>query len=241
MVGGEVLSINHFMREGRHPELTAGDQLIIVTPIYAGRIPKVVSTYLSSLPVPKGTRTYFIAACAESMGNAGKYAEKLCKSMGAEYAGVAEILMPQGYIAMFDTPKEAERDEILKKAVQKSEQVARAIAEGKSLTEGPGKWSAMSHILNPIFYAAVVNAKGFHVEGACTGCGTCVNVCPLNNIKLIDGTPAWGKNCTHCMACISHCPTSVIEYQKKTAGKTRYVCPAEKKVKGKESPCGTTE
>lgn len=228
MIGGEVLSINHFMREGGYPALAEGDRLIVVTPIYAGRIPKVVSAYLSSLPVPKGARTYFIAACAESMGNAGKYAEKLCKTMGTAYAGIAEILMPQGYIAMFDTPKEAERDEILKKAAQKSEQVARAIAEGKPLTEGPGKWSAMSHILNPIFYAAVVNAKGFHVEGNCTSCGTCANVCPLKNIKLIDGTPVWGKNCTHCMACISHCPSSAIEYGKKTMGKTRYVCPDRK-------------
>lgn len=202
--------------------------LVVVTPIYAGRIPKVVSAYLASMPVPKGIRTYFVASCAESMGsmgNVGKYAGKLCKAMGAEYAGIAEILMPQGYIAMFDTPKEAERDEILKRAAQKSEQVARAIAEGAPLTEGPGKWSAMSHILNPIFYAAVVNAKGFHVEGTCTSCGTCADACPLKNIKLVEGIPAWGRNCTHCMACISRCPSSAIEYQKKTVGKTRYVCP----------------
>lgn len=53
-------------------------------------------------------------------------------------------------------------------------------------------------------------------------CGECVKVCPLNNIQLIDGKPAWGKNCTHCMACINYCPTAAIEYGKQTKDKPRY-------------------
>lgn len=61
VIGGEALPLNHFMREGGYPALEAGSQLVVVTPIYAGRIPKVVSAYLASMPVPKGIRTYFVA------------------------------------------------------------------------------------------------------------------------------------------------------------------------------------
>jgi epoxyqueuosine reductase QueG len=44
----------------------------------------------------------------------------------------------------------------------------------------------------------------------------------LNNIRLENGKPVWGKNCTHCMACICYCPKEAIEYGKKSKGKPRY-------------------
>ena len=45
---------------------------------------------------------------------------------------------------------------------------------------------------------------------------------PLNNIRLENGKPVWGKHCTHCMACICYCPKEAIEYGKKSKGKPRY-------------------
>lgn len=44
----------------------------------------------------------------------------------------------------------------------------------------------------------------------------------LNNIRLENGKPVWGKNCTHCMACICYCPKEAIEYGEKSKGKPRY-------------------
>ena len=38
---------------------------------------------------------------------------------------------------------------------------------------------------------------------------------PLNNIRLENGKPVWGKHCTHCMACICDCPKEAIEYGKR--------------------------
>ena len=52
--------------------------------------------------------------------------------------------------------------------------------------------------------------------------GKCVQVCPLNNVQLKNGKPAWGSNCTHCMACICYCPAEAIEYDKKSEEKPRY-------------------
>ena len=44
----------------------------------------------------------------------------------------------------------------------------------------------------------------------------------MNNIRLENGKPVWGKNCTHCMACICYCPKEAIEYGKKSKGKPRH-------------------
>ena len=70
-----------------------------------------------------------------------------------------------------------------------------------------------------------VHAKKFQATSACTSCGKCAVICPLNNIRLTNGTPVWGKNCTHCMACINRCPSQAIEYGKHTQTLPRYTCP----------------
>ena len=80
----------------------------------------------------------------------------------------------------------------------------------------------MSGPVNPAFYRFFVRADAFRATDACIGCGKCVERCPLNNIRLENGKPVWGKHCTHCMACICYCPKEAIEYGKKSKGKPRY-------------------
>ena len=69
---------------------------------------------------------------------------------------------------------------------------------------------------------SLVKSKAFYATDDCVGCGKCVKLCPLNNVKLVDGKPVWGNNCTHCMACICYCPKEAIEYGRKSQGKLRY-------------------
>lgn len=66
------------------------------------------------------------------------------------------------------------------------------------------------------------SSHAFTVSDACIGCGKCVQLCPLNNIRLDKDKPVWGSNCTHCMACICYCPKEAIEYGKRSVGKPRY-------------------
>lgn len=80
----------------------------------------------------------------------------------------------------------------------------------------------LSTVVNPVFYKVFVKADGFYAKDTCIGCGKCEKICPLQNIKMKDGKPEWGKDCTHCMACISRCPAEAIEYGRKSAGKPRY-------------------
>ena len=84
-----------------------------------------------------------------------------------------------------------------------------------------------SGAVNRVFYRHFIKADPFFVKDSCTGCGSCVKACPLNNIVLQDGKPSWGAECTHCMACICTCPAQAIEYGNKSRGKPRYQCPEE--------------
>lgn len=82
--------------------------------------------------------------------------------------------------------------------------------------------------MNRLFYRFIVHAKPFHITRSCASCGRCAQVCPLNNIQMVDGLPQWGDHCTHCMRCITLCPMKAIEYGKRSVGKPRYRCPEYK-------------
>ena len=45
----------------------------------------------------------------------------------------------------------------------------------------------------------------------CTGCGTCVDTCPVEAIKLKDDIAIIDEDeCTECGACVDECPTDAI-------------------------------
>lgn len=44
----------------------------------------------------------------------------------------------------------------------------------------------------------------------CTGCAVCVDVCPVNAIKIENGKAVIGEECVDCGGCIAQCPVEAI-------------------------------
>ena len=222
----EIISINNKLKNNDTSDILVNDRLIFVVPTYAWRIPRVVREWILKTNFKGSKNTWFVMTCGSEIGNAEKYNKQLCNKKGFIYMGSAEVVMPENYIAMFNSPNNKEIETIFFRADKKIKRLADILLNNKQFPAPRNNLQDkfMSGPVNMLFYPMFVSAKGFYADDKCTTCGKCVKVCPLNNIEIENGKPVWNKDCTHCMACISYCPTNAIEYGKKTVGKQRYKC-----------------
>lgn len=219
-----VINLNDKIKNNDYFSVTADGKLVIVTPTYAWRIPRIVTEWIEKTKIPGVNGVWFVMTCGGEVGNAEKYNRLLCEKKGFEYKGTAQIVMPENYIAMFDAPQVDEAREIVDKALPDIDKVIDCILNNQPFSKLniTFKDKMLSGIVNDVFYPVCVKSKAFYVTDDCVSCGKCVKLCPLNNIKSVNGKPVWNGNCTHCMACICYCPVEAIEYGNKSNGKPRY-------------------
>ena len=223
-LGDALVNLNDRIKASDTSLVETGERVIIVTPTYAWRIPRVVRDWLLKTELRGAKRVWFVMTCGSEIGNADKYNRELCAEKAISCMGTAQIVMPENYIAMFSAPQADKARQIVAKA---EPDIDRAIADIQAdqpfaPTRNNLYDRFMSGPVNPIFYKFFVKADAFTVSEACIGCGQCVKRCPMNNVAIKDGEPVWVRNCTHCMACICYCPVSAIEYGKKSVGQPRY-------------------
>ena len=223
-IHSDTVSITDFIKEGRTGTFTADSPYVFVAPAYGWRIPRLAEKFIRASSFKGNKKAYFVMTCGTETGNASHYLKKLCEKKGFDYMGLASILMPENYIAMFDAPQDAEAKEIILRAQAPIISATECIKNGNALPDEKVtfKGHIQSTLINPLFYSLFVKDKGFYTTDACISCGKCVKLCPTNNIRLQSGKPVWTGNCTHCMACICGCPRESIEYKNKSQGKPRY-------------------
>ena len=223
-LGDALVNLNDRIKASDTSPVETGERVIIVTPTYAWRIPRVVRDWLLKTELHGAKNVWFVMTCGSEIGNADKYNRELCAEKAISCMGTTQIVMPENYIAMFSAPQADEAREIVAKAEPNIDCVIASIQSNHPFAPTRNNLydRFMSGPVNPIFYKFCVKADAFTVSDTCIGCGQCAKRCPMNNVTLKDGKPVWGKNCTHCMACICYCPKEAIEYGKKSVGQPRY-------------------
>ena len=223
-LGDALVNLNDRIKASDTSSVETGERVIIVTPTYAWRIPRVVRDWLRKTELRGAKQVWFVMTCGSEIGNADKYNRELCTEKRLSCMGTAQIVMPENYIAMFSAPQADEAREIVAKTEPNIDCVIASIQSNQPFAPTRNNLydRFMSGPVNLIFYKFCVKADAFTVSDTCIGCGQCAKRCPMNNVTLKDGKPVWGKNCTHCMACICYCPVSAIEYGKKSVGQPRY-------------------
>ena len=228
-LGEEAVDAGVLMKSGEAASLQSERPWIFVSPTYAWRMPRVFEDFIRRGQLEGSRKAYFVMTCGSEIGNAAKYLQELCQDKGFAFRGVLQLAMPENYIAMFDVPAEEECERILAEAGKPLAAAAEAVREGRDFPAWKPSLAdkAKSGFINEGFYRFFLKDEKFYATDACIGCGTCESLCPLNNIRLVEGKPQWGGRCTQCMACICRCPAEAIEYGKISRGKRRYRCPEQ--------------
>lgn len=220
----EVVFINPLLRDEERRTFCSKRPLVFVAPTYAWRLPRVVERWIRQTRFEGSREAYFILTCGGGCANAAAYAQKLCANKGLRFCGLASVVMPENYVAMFQTPSEAESRSITEKAKPEIAALAGRIQRGETFPQEAVSFGGrlLSGPVNALYYPLVVHDRGFTVSDGCISCTKCAQRCPLGNIDMVNGRPVWKGNCTHCMACIGGCPTEAIEYKSNSKGKRRY-------------------
>lgn len=213
--------------EAMRLELSEGEALGIVCPIYAWAVPRVVEAALERLQLnAKPAYCYLACTCGDNIGEADKKLAKILERRGLTLDAAFSFVMPETYINLagfnLDTPEGEQRK--IAAVRERLPQVAERIARREKATDVVrGKMPGLkSGLINRLFYSLLITDRKFHATEACTHCGRCAKECQFGNIELREGTPHWLGHCTNCMACYHHCPVNAIHFGKATVGKGQY-------------------
>lgn len=218
----KALNIADYIKDGQLIDnmlLEDTDKVGIVYPVHAWYAPRVVIDFVSRLRVLQGTYCYAICTCGDDVGKGmSRFAKKF--PLNAAWS----VTMPNTYIPMFNTDSNDVAYQKITQARQRIAIIAAAIKNKERIWDvHEGVLPCLkTYLINPWFVKYNIRSKGFHIEGECVSCATCVQVCPVENITLYGGQPVWKNFCTHCMGCIHACPQRVIQYGKVTQKKERY-------------------
>lgn len=201
-------------------------RVIIVFPVYMFGLPLIVVKFIEKLKVTSGQSIFGVATSGGKPGNALGQMEKLFSAKGVKLAAGFAVKMPGNYTPLYGAVSEEKQKAIFDAAGIKVKKIASAIRDGRA--SGVEKSSFLANLIfSGIIYKWLsphipYMDRRFWATSACITCGTCVKVCQVNNIEIVNARPSWLHHCEQCMACLHWCPVTAIEFSNTTRGRKRY-------------------
>lgn len=193
-----------------------GEKVGFVFPSYFGNLPRAVHAFVEALHIQPGTYVFAIVTMgAIGQGSVGKM-QALLKEKGLVLQYGMGIQMPANYVLKYNPADSQKSGAAMEKAENRLQAFADAIRVGKQQVK------KLPITANTLYKDVGALDTLFTATDACTSCGLCQKICPVNNIQLENGKPVWLHHCEHCVACISWCPTTAIQYGSVTQKRRRY-------------------
>jgi len=198
-------------------ELSAQETIIFGFPIYYSNIPKIAKDFITkNKDVFANKKVYIITTKGLFNAFGVGYAVRLFKDCGAEFIGSSQFNMPDNIRDMLIM--EIAFGKNYKKTIEKADKkIANATAKFKSGKLQKSGLNPLNYIigffLNILwFYPKTdkyINAPKINAD-KCSGCGKCVKLCPMSNIKIVDGKAFSADKCTICYRCFNNCPAKAL-------------------------------
>lgn len=200
-----------------------GECIGFIFPVYFNGLPRLVKGFVEKLDIPADTYCFAIANSGGTRSNSLGMIDDILIPKGVRLSFADEIIMPGNYIISHNIPHSAKVEMLTADASIRTKRIAKAIFN-RELQPVEQKAKLWSKAINHTFLYKNIHKLDdkFAATDKCTGCGLCVKVCPVNNIKIENQRPCWQHACEQCLACIHWCPREAIEYGRNTIGRTRY-------------------
>lgn len=202
------------------------DTIGIVFPVYIWGLPLIVAEFASKLSA--GTNSYVFAVANYGGFPAGTLGllDKALKTRGLKLSSGFGIRMPGNYIPMYGAIPVEKQQKNFSAAQQVIKNIVGTVRARKIVPI-----TVNNFLLNAVFSGFIHPNGSKHIPGSdtkffadnkCNSCGICEKVCPVANIRILNGKPEWQHHCQQCLACLQWCPVEAIQYGPKTAGRKRY-------------------
>lgn len=208
------------------PDMALGKERVgIVFPVYGFGIPRAVSDFLSRFPEALSAYVYTVANAAGMVGAPHAIARRLLRGRGVEPSAGWSLYMPGNYPILAGAQSERKQRKMFDRMKARIPGIVAAVKEKRHCAPQdsfpPLNW--LASLINPMACKSFkTDDKRFYAKDNCVHCGTCAKVCPVGDIKMVDGKPTWQGNCEQCMACLQWCPAEAIESGGITVGRKRY-------------------
>ena len=211
----EILSIPKVLEEKKfNYEAT---RIGFIFPVHFQDAPHIVREFLKHVKIIGDPYIFAIATAGGEFGTTFQKINKILDRQNRKLHSEFSLALPSNSIVMEDrsrTPEEI--DGLIKNSEIRINEIIDIITN-KEIEKDIYKKSSFKDrfgcLMGKIFLYKIFNDKRFRVDDEkCVRCGTCVSVCPMNNIELVDDKVTWNHNCEVCLACIHWCPQNAIQH-----------------------------
>lgn len=198
--------------------LTNEKRIGLVFPTYDFNLPPALPQMVSRLNISPKSYVFTVITCGSMAGNCVLELRRILRDKGIELAYSHKVSVPDNSALAFgrDPNKQLGKFEHVP---ARMELIIREL-QAESHTLHYSWFSLLSWLLGrPAVTRGMIHCMGPKVNPAkCTGCNTCVRVCPMENISLQrlttndqrpttnDQVALTGDHCTVCLACVHACP-----------------------------------
>lgn len=176
------------------------DAVGFVFPVYYSDMPYPVREMICKMVLKAESYLFAVTTCKGHFGNVSERLELLLRTRGKKLSLYRNVPMPGN--SFLDDPEKMTVK--LQEQYQNTDAILPLIRD--RLTED--YTTAGVPELRPVSYPN--NFRGIEAEETCIGCGTCVKVCPMENIRIENGKALIGDNCATCLSCFHWCPVKAI-------------------------------
>ena len=193
------------------------DRLGIIFPVYCGGIPYAIQRLISDVLASRDNSALgYIFAIATNGGlplNALQDLDRELQDHGLALSYGRSVRMPDAYLPL---QKKAVSPEKAAAIASKAEEKLRAIASDTDAEKiDIPHHGLFFRFIRRFSRLASAPRRNEHLtidSSKCTGCRTCIRICPEENIAGSDGRIVMGDGCISCFACYHRCPESAISY-----------------------------